>query len=228
MRRLFVAAAALLACAAASCSQEDPREPDAPSAATPAPAPSVVQPLDAAIALYEKRTAADPRDHLSATTLAELHLRRADETLDVAAFAAAERCARVALERQPGHPPAQVLLARAAAGQGRAEEARRSLDELLALHPRNVPALGAAFDIALAAGDVRTARALSDRLLAINEEPGTLSRMAQLAERDGDVERAIGLYRRASDAAERLGALPAELAQYRARLAALRATGGSK
>jgi tetratricopeptide (TPR) repeat protein len=215
MNRLSAAAAALLACVAAvSCSRGSSRDSDGAASPPAATAPAAVQPLDASIALFEKRTAADPRDHLSATTLAELHLRRAAESLDSAEFAAAERAARTALEREPGHPPAIVALALAAAGQGRGDEARRSLDELLVLQPRNVPALGAAFDVALAAGDVRIARSLADRLLAINEEPGTLSRMAQIAEQGGDVDRATALWRRAADAAADLGALPDEKSEY--------------
>jgi predicted Zn-dependent protease len=197
------AAAALLALAAAACSASE-----APSA-------------DPAIALFERRTAADPRDHLSATILAELCQRRAAASGDAALYVRSERAARTALERQPGHPAAIVALARALLGLGRASEARRLVSDLLDTQPRHVGALETSFDIAFAANDLRTARQFADRLLAVNEEPGTLRRLAQLAERDGDPARAASLYDRAAENAMALGAMQDEIDDYRRREAAV-------
>jgi tetratricopeptide (TPR) repeat protein len=220
MLRRFIAAAALLATAAASCSKA-PAPPQYPPAAASA-APTIDAGTDPAIGLFERHTAEDPRDHLSATMLAELRLRRAGETLDPEEFRRAEVAAKTALERQPGHPPAIVALARAVAGQGRADEARKLVHDLLDVQPRNVPALNAAFDFALddlALGTAResAASAYADRLLAVNEEPGTLSRMAQIAELHADFDRAVALFRRAARSAEDLGGLPPEIAEYRRR-----------
>ena len=199
------AAAALLV--AAACS----KEPATTSETHTAPRD------DAAITLFERRTAADPRDHLSATILAELHLRRAAASAAQDDYAAAEKAARAALERQPGHPAALVALTEALVGLGRLDDARGTIEPFLDTQPRHVGALGAAFDIAFAAGDDARATALADRLLAINTEPGTLRRLAQVAERKGDYDRALELLRRAAADAEGLGGLPDEIADYNRR-----------
>jgi tetratricopeptide (TPR) repeat protein len=212
-----VAAAAFLA--AAACSQESKSSTASPAAP---------HGDDSAIALFERRTADDPRDHLSATLLAELHLRRAAAQPRDEEFAAAERAARTALERQPGHPGALVALTEALVGLGRLDEARNTIEPFLDTQPRHVGALFAAFDVAFAAGDDRRASVLADRLLAINEEPGTLRRLAQVAERSGDLDRALALLRRAASDAETLGGMPDEVEDYRrreTRVAALPAKG---
>jgi tetratricopeptide (TPR) repeat protein len=163
----------------------------------------------------EKRVAADPRDFLSPTTLAELRFRRAAANGDAAEFRRAESAARTALEREPTHLAAKVALSQALLGEGRVDEARRIVVEILDAQPRHVGALGAAFDVAFAAGDDRAAQAYADRLLAINEEPGTLSRLGRLAERRGDAMGAAALYRRAVRGAQDLGAMPEEIEEYR-------------
>lgn len=214
------AAAAAVLLAAAACSKGPA------STAEPAAAPRAD---DAAIALFERRTAADPRDHLSATILAELHLRRAAASAARDEYAAAEKAARAALDRQPGHPAALVALTEALVGLGRLDDARGTIDPFLETQPRHVGALGAAFDVAFAAGDDARAAALADRLLAINTEPGTLRRLAQVAERKGDFERALSLLRRAAADAEGLGGLPDEIEDYNRRavqVAALQAKSG--
>jgi tetratricopeptide (TPR) repeat protein len=170
---------------------------------------------DAAIALMEKRAAADPRDFLSPTTVAEMRLMRAGIDGDVAEFRRAESAARTALEREPSHLAARAALARALAGEGRTDEARPIVADILEREPRNVGALEAAFDVAFAKGDDRAARAYADRLLAINEEPGTLMRLGRLAERRGDAAGAAALYRRAIRGAQDLGGMPAEIDAYR-------------
>jgi tetratricopeptide (TPR) repeat protein len=179
-----------------------------------------------AIALFERRTAADSRDHLSATTLAELYLTRAESSGDADDWRQAESAARTALERQKDHPAAIVALARAATGQGRTDEGRGLVLDLLDRQPRHVGALCAAFDFALAAKDLPRAEAYAERLLGVNEEPATLRRLAQMAETKGDVDRAVALYRRAAADAQNLGALPTEVADYHRRAAtALRSSG---
>jgi tetratricopeptide (TPR) repeat protein len=213
----LAAAAALLA--AAACT----RDPADPPAAAPAPRAD-----DAAVSLFERRTADDPRDHLSATILADLHLRRATASASRDEYAAAEKAARTALERQPGHPAALVSLTEALVGLGRLDEARETIEPFLDTQPRHVGALGAAFDVAFARGDDRRASALADRLLAINEEPGTLRRLAQVAEKSGDRERAIALLQRAAADAERLGGLPDEIEDCRRREARLAAAAGTE
>jgi len=200
MPRRTAAAAALLVLAA--CSK--PPTGDATSA-------------DPAIALFERRVAADPRDHLSATLLAELHLRRAAPSGDVAEYRAAQTAARTALEREPNHVAAKVALARALLGEGRPDEARRIVHDVLDAEPRHVGALETAFDVAFAAGPERDAQVFADRLLAVNEEPGTLRRLGQLAERRGDAAGAAKLYHRARLVADGLGAMQDELDDYRRR-----------
>jgi predicted Zn-dependent protease len=214
--RTFAAAALL---AAAACTK-DPGAETAPQTAPRAD--------DAAVALFERRTADDPRDHLSATILAELHLRRAAASSSRDEYLAAEKAARTALARQPGHPAALVALTEALVGLGRPDEARTTIEPFLDTQPRHVGALGAAFDVAYAAGDDRRASVLADRLLAINEEPGTLRRLAQVAEKGGDRERAVALLRRAAADAEQLGGLPDEIADYRRREARIAAAGGGE
>ncbi|MCE9637287.1 MAG: hypothetical protein K8T90_16400 [Planctomycetes bacterium] len=191
------------------------RSPDgAPVGGGPPPTSAAHDP---GIDLYERRTAGDPRDHLSPATLASLYLRRGEELRDATAFEPAEKAARTSLARKPDHAAAKVLLARALAGQGKLPEAGVLLRNVLSDAPRDVRALEASFDLAIARGDEPSAVAMSDRLLAINEEPGTLSRLAQMAARRGDVNRAVTLFRRASDEAADLGGLPGEIAEYRRR-----------
>jgi tetratricopeptide (TPR) repeat protein len=196
-------AAALLFCAAASCGQSTEQLPAASAG------------VDPVIEQFERRVAADPRDHLSATTLAELHLRRADATGDPGAFLRAGAAARTALERSPSHKPALVALARALLGQGKAGEARAIVKTILDEDPRHVGALETAFDVAFAGGDELLAKQYAERLLAINEDPGTLARLARLCERRARPGEAAELYRRAVVAAERLGAMQDEIDLYR-------------
>jgi tetratricopeptide (TPR) repeat protein len=172
---------------------------------------------DAAVALFERRTADDARDHLSATILADLHLRRAASSPHPDEYAAAEKAARTALERQPGHPAALVALTEALVGLGRLDEARDTIEPFLDTQPRHVGGLFAAFDVAYAQGDDRRAALLADRLLAINEEPGTLRRLAQVALTNREFDRALALLRRAAADAEALGGLPDEIDEYRRR-----------
>lgn len=167
--------------------------------------------------MFERRTAEDPRDFLSATILADLHLRRAAASSSRDEYLAAEKAARMALERQPQHPGGVVALTEALVGLGRLDEARDTIEPFLDTQPRHAGALCAAFDVAFAKGDDQRAALLADRLLAVNEEPGTLRRMAQIAERKGDRDRAIALLQRAADDAEDLGGLPDEIADYRRR-----------
>ncbi len=201
-----LAAAAVLA--AAACAREPGGSP------TPAAAPRA---NDAAIALFERRTAEDPRDYLSATTLADLHLRRAAAAPSRDEYLAAEKAARTALARQPQHPGGIVALTEALVGLGRLDEARDTVEPFLDTQPRHVGALGAAFDVAFAQGDDRRAALFADRMLAVNEEPGTLRRMAQVAEKKGDRDRAIALLQRAAADAQHLGGLPDEIEDYRRR-----------
>src|SRR5688572_7292642 len=107
MTRRLLAAAALLGAAAASC----PGDETAP-AASGGPAP------DPTITFYERRTAADPRDHLSATKLAGLRIRRAANTADPVEWRRAEEAARTALQRDSKHLPARIALARSMLGAG--------------------------------------------------------------------------------------------------------------
>jgi tetratricopeptide (TPR) repeat protein len=202
MRRPWSAGALLAALAASSCFRyDDARGPETRT--------------DPAVALMERRTAEDPRDHLSPTTLAELRLSRADATGDVEEYRRAETAARTALARKPDHLAGKVALARALLGEGRGDEARRVVHEILDAQPRHVGALAAAFDVAFAAGDDRAAQSYADRLLAINEAPETLSRVGRLAERRGDCVGAAALYRRAAVGAENLGGMPSEIDGYR-------------
>src|SRR5262245_44608599 len=150
-----IAAAAVLV--AAACSPGPGPEPGAAPARRPEGA------SDAAISRFEKRTADDPRDFLSATILADLHLRRAAASPSREEYVAAEKAARTALERQKDHPAALVALTEALVGQGRLDEARDTIEPFLDAQPRHVGALGAAFDVAIAKGDDRRAAILADR-----------------------------------------------------------------
>lgn len=210
-------AVAVLLLSAAGCSPAAEPAQSSSSALPGPPEPASVQPTSSAIALYERRTAADPRDHLSPALLAELHLRRAAETGDPACFTAAERAARTSLERSARHPPAVASLAHALGATGRADEASRLVFDVLDDQPRSVPLLCAAFDLAAAADDWARADVFAERLLALNEEPATLCRLAQVAARAGRTDHAVALLRRAANDADELGGLPAELAEYRRR-----------
>ena len=184
-------------------------------------APTALPDTVQAIARFEQRATADPRDPLTPTTLAGLYLRAFDESGDRDALRHAAAAARLALARQPDHLPAQVMLSRALFADGAREAAQAIVSTVLAADPVDIGGLGVAFDLALATGADARAAMLADRLLSRDESPETIDRLGQLAQRRGDPVRAAALWQRAAADAADLGARDAEIAKYRTRVLAI-------
>ncbi|HET6818306.1 MAG TPA: LuxR C-terminal-related transcriptional regulator [Mycobacteriales bacterium] len=155
----------------------------------------------------------------------ELHRLRGEQAAAEDSYRKASRC---------GHDP-QPGLALMRLSQGNVEAAcasvRRALDEAIGLHDR-LRLLPAYVDIAIAAGDVDTARAAAAELrsaAAAREAPWLAAAAAQaegrLAVVDGDDRAALRLFREALAGWQRIGA-PYDAARTRVHLAsACRALG---
>ena len=104
-----------------------------------------------------------------------------------------------ALTAEPFQPFATMLLVRVDILEGRFEEARNRLEEVLVVHPDSVGCLLAAGDVEHLAGDPRAARSLLERALELSD--GTthaeiVVRHAVALAAEGDLERARDNVRR--------------------------------
>jgi tetratricopeptide (TPR) repeat protein len=173
-----------------------------------------IQPTRAAVETWRARTDADPRDDLSAAILAELSLRLARETGLPADFDAAAARAQEAVRRAGTHAPSTAVLIHALTGAGRLKDAREAADAGLRAHPRSMPVLVAAFELAESQGRAEDADGLCERALAVGSDPGALACAARVRFRKGDIDGAVEFLRKAALDAEELGGLPPEIASY--------------
>ena len=80
----------------------------------------------------------------------------------------------------PGHLAARVLKAELSAQDGRVDEARRALIEVLARFPQHHKALQALAGLERQAGRTEAERDVLDQLRRVSPEPGVLVRLAEL------------------------------------------------
>jgi tetratricopeptide (TPR) repeat protein len=114
--------------------------------------------LEEAVSSYRRAVAADP-GHEQARRLLALALARSDRAREAAGY----------LERLPGRradPEILLGLARCRRSLGQVDEARRLLDEVLALQPRHAEALGERGKLALHTGRPAEAEGWLNRALA--------------------------------------------------------------
>lgn len=218
-------AAVLLVVATAACS----REPAAPAVSQGGTAQRAVRDeqvggrISAAdgVALFSKRVAEDPRDHVSSALLAEFLILRGRETGAPADYEAAEIAARQALALVPDDRRARLACAAALLGLHRFVEALGYCDEILAQDPRALDAVALAADAATDAGRYEVAAGLHDRLRGADGSAAVLARLARWEELHGRVAEALELATSAIRACRGEGAAAQERAWYEARHADL-------
>ncbi len=145
------------------------------------------------VILYEERISefTTPSDYLS---LGGLYMEQARTTGDLERFLAAEAAFEQAARLQPEDLAGRIGVARARLALHRFEEARNTIDEVLATAPERPDALVVSGDISLAVGDLAAARSAFAAVDAqVPESPAVQVRMAQLTWLVGDHQRAFDL-----------------------------------
>lgn len=198
-------------------------------AAEPTPAVSVASldqihglaPIEDVVALFERRSAAQPLDYLSRTQLGAALAAQAREEADLAGYEMAEAAFRAALEINAIHNPAKLGLANALHSQHRFDEANALASEVALDDPSSLGALALFGDSSLELGDYDRAAETYEQLAAVDRSAPIISRLAQLEAAVGDQDRAIELAREALAASDDLALRPAAAAFYHFQMARL-------
>jgi tetratricopeptide (TPR) repeat protein len=152
------------------------------------------------IAFWETRVASQP-GVTAYSHLASAHLRSARMSGDISAYQRAEASLDAALAINPDFPTARFLMASVRFALHDFQGALELAEGLAAERRPPEGTTGLLGDIYLALGDYDQARAAFEAEHARAPGPATLSRLAILADIDGDPEQAVQLMREASDAA---------------------------
>jgi len=194
---------------------DEPRPPAANEAAGPHVEAAIAHALAGrhaeALAAAREAVRVDPHGLAANVALVEGLLATGDR-------GEARRRALALVEWHPRAPEAHYAHGRAALSVVSTSEARQAFENALALDPHDVPALIGLLAVA-AQGDeydeladiLETLRGLLGPDL--EEHPHVLHNLAVAAERRGDVEGAVSLYRRALDRPDRLAATRYNLAR---------------
>lgn len=171
-----------------------------------------------AIRFFEGRIEASPQDAISYELLGQLHVIRARETGDVAAYRRAEAALSRSLKLMPRYTPAADSLAAVYLAEHRFEEALDLAEGVYGANPSSTQALATIGDANLALGRYRSAANVYGALMAAGESPPALARLSQLRWLEGDTAAAIELMRRAADQELRSGSTGEATAWYLVRL----------
>ncbi|MGH2686366.1 MAG: tetratricopeptide repeat protein [Actinomycetota bacterium] len=210
---LFVAA---LAIAGAGLVSNETRS--APAAANrPATRSELVEPVSVAgmkttdeiIELWASRSARQPADYLSRTSLGYVLLTKARESGDLTKYEDAEAVFREALALNPKHPSALLGLGSARAASHDFAAQRDLAQQVLLVRPDSASALAALGDASLELGDYQSAEATYRKLERVERTPPVVSRVARLAHLRGHSAQAIALIEEAVAEAGRLDLPPA-------------------
>lgn len=173
--------------------------PGALPAVDPGPLPDSLAQIDGGIKVWAANLAAEPRDHISATTLASLYHARGRLTGDLAdqqrALAFAEQAARLA-PTEPGGRSIQALVLYTL------HDFTGSLKIAEGLYrddPTQVSALATMADAKLELGRIADARADLDHLATLATGPSLDIRLARLAFLTGQLDEAVRLALAARD-----------------------------
>jgi tetratricopeptide (TPR) repeat protein len=172
-----------------------------PGGAAVVPTPGSVAQLDRSIKVWAANLAAEPRDFLSATTLAALYHARGRLSGDLADHERALEAARTAVRIAPTEPAARELEAAIAYTLHDFRGALTTAEALYRDDPTQLGALATMADAELELGRVADARADYAVLTARSKGPAVDVRLARLASVTGQPDEALRLARSARDAA---------------------------
>lgn len=157
--------------------------------------PGSLDQIDRSIKLWAANLAAEPRDFISATTLASLYHARGRLTGDLADHKKALEAARTAVRIAPTEPGARDLEAAVLYTLHDFAGAFSAASALYHDDPAQLGALATMADSELELGRVDAARADFDRLAAQAKGPALDIRLARLAYVTGDLDGALKLAR---------------------------------
>jgi hypothetical protein len=172
-----------------------------PGAADPAAVPGSVAQLDRGITVWAANLAAEPRDFMSATTLAALYHERGRLTGDLADHQRALEAAQTAARIAPTEPAGRLLEAAVRYTLHDFSGAFADADALYRGDPTQLGALATRADAELELGRVSDARADYAVLTSHAAGPAVDVRLARLATVTGQPAEALRLARSARDAA---------------------------
>ena len=173
----------------------------APGAADPAAVPGTVAQIDRGIKVWAANLAAEPRDFLSATTLAALYHERGRLTGDLADHQHALEAAQTAARIAPTEPAGRLLEAAIRYTLHDFSGAFAGADALYRGDPTQLGALATRADAELELGRVGDARADYAVLSSHSAGPAVDIRLARLASVTGQPAEALRLARSARDGA---------------------------
>jgi tetratricopeptide (TPR) repeat protein len=186
--------------------------------------PADLAAIDAQVAIWGPKAAADARDDISAGNLAILYLGRGRLTGDAADYDRARSAADRAVAANPASVGTRVLKATVLQATHDFSGALALATAIVAEAGANVDALAVQGDAQLELGRLEAAAATYARIGAILPGPALDARLARLAWLRGDAGGALELATRARDAAAREGSTDPSF--YEAQLGELaRATG---
>jgi tetratricopeptide (TPR) repeat protein len=168
--------------------------------------PADLAAIDAQIAIWGPKAAADRRDDISAGNLSVLYLGRGRLTGDAADYEKALVAAERAAAANPTSTGTRALQATVLQATHDFTGALTLARQIVAEDPRNVDALAVVGDAELELGRLDEAAATYARIAAIQAGPALDARLARLAWLRGDPRHALDLATVARDAALRDGA----------------------
>lgn len=184
-------------------------KPPPPKATDPPPADggpnAYIRTPDEIIAFFEERVRRVPKDFVSYRYLGEAFERKAREHDDLASYAKAEGAFRKAVELMPKYSRAEAGLAAVLCSRHKFAEGLEIAKALYAREPKNIDALSTIGDAQLEIGRYDEAEATFAALHKLAPIPEVVARQANLAEIQGDVDRALTLMRKAADEARKTG-----------------------
>ena len=217
---MLLAWAAILIGSGQVCDAQEPDElpviakpdfakPPPPKATDPPPADggpnAYIRTPDEIIAFFEERVRRVPKDFVSYRYLGEAYERKAREHDDLASYAKAEGAFRKAVELMPKFSRAEAGLAAVLCSRHKFAEGLEIAKALYAREPKNIDALSTIGDAQLEIGRYDEAEVTFAALHKLAPIPEVVARQANLAEIQGDVDRALTLMRKAADEARKTG-----------------------
>lgn len=170
------------------------------------------------IELFEERTTKNSDDAVSLAILGQIYAQQAWETDDVALYLKAIDTQREALRLLPGYEPAEISLSASLLATHQFEEAFNLAQAIYEENPKRTDALATAGDSALGLGRYETATAIYIQLQDESPSPLVQVRIAQLAELNGEPQKAIAIMQRATKQALEAGQESSQVAWYLFRL----------